>query len=258
MRLCELTTEEVADLQRRDYTLVLPTGSTEQHGPHLPLDTDIFLAEQVAFAGADGIEALVLPSLPYGYNQKEVAFAGTVSLRATTFLDMLVDLGQSLGRQGWSRLMIVNGHGWNNDILRTAVHILNESPGLIAACSSYWTLCAGSVEGQRDSPIPGGMAHACEFETSLMLHLRPQSVRLDMCVDEISYRRSRHHHHDLFRKSPVFLPEPFDRLSESGVIGTPSLASAAKGEIWFRAAARALKEFLTDFRSCYPRAGDSP
>jgi creatinine amidohydrolase len=244
----ELTTTEAERLRADDTrTVVLVTGSCEQHGPHLPMDTDTYLAERVAAAACEASGDVLLPSLPFGYNEKELAFAGTVSVPARQYLDLIVGLGESVRRGGWRRMLIVNGHGWNNDLLRVATHILNETPGFHAACCSYWSLCADEVAELRESPVPGGMAHACEFETSMMLHLRPDSVRRELIVDEIGYRRLPSTHHDLLRKSPICLPEDFAALSRTGVIGSPSLATAEKGRVWFEAAVRRLAAFLAEF-----------
>lgn len=245
----DLSTVEVAELRaERDPTVVLVTGACEQHGPHLPLDTDTYLAEQVAQAACARTGDLALPAVPFGYNEKELAFPGTVSVPAETYLNLIVGLGRSLRRAGWRRMLVVNGHGWNNDLLRVATHILAEDPDFHAACCSYWSLCVPEVRRLRESPVPGGMAHACEFETSLMLHLRPESVRTDLIQDEVSYQRLPHTHHDLLEKSAICLPEPFAQLSASGVIGAPGRATAAKGKAWYEAAVRRLAEFLLAYR----------
>ncbi|MEU4559569.1 creatininase family protein [Actinoplanes sp. NPDC023936] len=249
-----LTTTEVSEAFRdRDPTAVLVTGSCEQHGAHLPLDTDLYLAERVAAAACASTGDLVLPALPFGYNEKELGFPGTVSVPAPVYLDLLVGLGRSLRRSGWGRLVIVNGHGWNNDLVRAATHVLNEDPQFRTACCSYWSLCLPEVRELRESPTPGGMAHGCEFETSLMLHLRPESVRTELIADEISYRRLPGLHHDLLEKSPMFMPEVFGELSATGIIGSPSLATAEKGRVWFEAAAERLSSFLLGFRDAFPR-----
>jgi creatinine amidohydrolase len=247
-RLADLTTSQTADLWlERSPTAVLVTGSTEQHGAHLPLDTDTYLAERVATAACERTGDLVLPSLPYGYNEKELSFPGTVSVPAASYLELLVGLGRSLRRSGWARMLIVNGHGWNSDLIRAAAHVLNEEPGFCAASCSYWSLCAAEVDQLRESARPGGMAHACEFETSMMLHLRPDSVRLELAEDEISYAVLPGMHHDLFEKSAISMPEPFAAMSKSGVIGQPTLATAEKGQVWFEAAVSRLADFLQQF-----------
>lgn len=256
--LATLTTTDAGSLLDDDRTAVLPTGSCEQHGPHLPLDTDTYLAERVAAAACALTGDPLLPSLPYGYNEKELSFAGTVSIPAGQYLDLVVGIGRSLRRSGWRRLVIVNGHGWNNDLLRVATHVLNESGDFHAACCSYWNLCAPEVAELRESPVPGGMAHACEFETSMMLHLRPESVRGDLIKDEISYSTLPSTHHDLLVKSPIALPDDFGALSASGVIGSPSLATAEKGQRWFAAAVERLAEFLVAFREQFASTRNDP
>jgi creatinine amidohydrolase len=251
--LSDLTTSDVDRLRSAGApTAVLVTGSCEQHGAHLPMDTDTFLPQQVATAACADTGDLVLPALPYGYNEKELGFAGTVSVPARQYLDLIVGIGDSLRRSGWPRLLIVNGHGWNNDLLRVATHVLNEHTDFHSACCSYWSLCAPEIATLRESAVPGGMAHACEFETSMMLHLRPESVRMDLVADEIGYQRLPSVHHDLLQKSAICLPEDFGALSRSGVIGTPSLATAEKGKVWFESAVGRLVEFLVAFRERFP------
>jgi creatinine amidohydrolase len=258
LRVATATTEEIRTVVTdRDPTAVLVTGSCEQHGAHLPMDTDTYLAARVAGSACDITGDAVLPPLPFGYNEKELDFPGTASIPAQVYLDVVVGIGRSLRRSGWNRLLVVNGHGWNNDLVRAAVHVLNEEPDFTAACCSYWSLCLPEVREHRESPTPGGMAHACEFETSLMLHLRPESVRGGPYEDEISYRRLPGVHHDLLEKSAIFMPETFGLLSRTGVIGSPSLATAEKGKIWFEAAVQRLADFLTEFRAAFPRRAGS-
>lgn len=253
VRLGDHTTNELDERLRTEEPIaVLPTGSCEQHGPHLPLDTDTFLAESVAYETCRQTGDVLLPAVAIGYNEKELAFAGTVSVPAIPFFEGVVGIGRSLARSGWRRMVVVNGHGWNNDLVRAATHVLNEIDGFTVACCSYWTLCHPEIRALRESPTPGGMAHGCEFETSLMMHLRPGSVRMHAIVDEIKPSGIRHLHHDLLEKSPMFMPEPFGNLSTTGVIGSPSLATADKGRVWFQAAVGRLSEFLRDFRAKAP------
>lgn len=249
-----LTTDEVREaFWQQGSTAVLPVGSCEQHGPHLPLDTDAYLAQEVAREAVRRSNDLLLPTFAFGYNEKELMFPGTASLPARVFLDAIIGLGASLARSGWARLVLVNGHGWNHDLLKAAAHVLGERADFNVAVCSYWNLCLPEIEALRQSQVPGGMAHACEFETSIMLHLRPDSVRHERLQDEITYRSLPSSHHDLTSKSAISLPESFDKLSLSGVIGTPSLATAEKGRVWFEAAVGRLAEFLLDFRESFPR-----
>ncbi len=253
MKAASMTTEEISQaLSELSPTAVIPIGATEQHGPHLPLSVDHFLAQSVANSACELSGDISFPVVPYGYNEKEIMFEGTVSIKARTYINVLIDIGESLHKGGWRRVLFVNGHGWNNDIMRVATHVLNERDEFTAACCSYWALGIEEVISCRESQIPGGMAHAGEFETSLMMYLQPEGVRVEKRVDEMSCKISKHHHHDLFHKSPICMPERFDLLSKTGVIGQSSLASAEKGEAWFKKISSELSLFLSDYKNMYP------
>lgn len=185
-------------------TLLLPVGSTEQHGPHLPLDTDARVAVAVAARAADGTDLLVAPPIAYGASGEHEGFAGTVSIGHEALRLLLVELGRSAAR--WAaRLVFVNGHGGNLPTLVDAVTLL-RSEGRDAG----WFPCA-----------PGGDAHAGRTETSLMLAVDPALVRPGAAAGN---------------------PAPLDELlramrvggvaavSTNGVLGDPAGASAAEGE----------------------------
>ncbi|SEO45147.1 creatinine amidohydrolase [Amycolatopsis saalfeldensis] len=148
---------------------LLPIGSQEQHAAHLPMGTDTMLAEAVvdgALARLGGEPAVVrLPSLPFGHSPHHL-FAAAVSLSAATLSAVLADVLDSLVVSGFRRVLVVNGHGGNDEIMRLAVkqHALRADVAL-AACS-YWSLGEGGSPG-----------HAGAFETSLMLAARPELVR---------------------------------------------------------------------------------
>ncbi|MBP0457166.1 creatininase family protein [Streptomyces montanisoli] len=169
---------------------VLPIGSQEQHAAHLPLGTDTLLAQAVlarALAiladkeSADGDEAgdiVTLPALPYGHSPHHL-FAAAVSLSAATLTAVLDDILASLVTSGCRRIMVVNGHGGNDEIMRLAVKrfaLRPQSEGVTVAACSYWTV-TDTPEGtsaERPAVTPG---HAGWFETSLMLAAHPGLVR---------------------------------------------------------------------------------
>ncbi|PSK93803.1 creatinine amidohydrolase [Murinocardiopsis flavida] len=175
--LTHMTWREVRDAGRASIAL-LPIGSQEQHAAHLPMGTDTVLAEAVLDAalerlGGDGPPVVRLPALPYGHSPHHV-FAAAVSLSAPTLLAVLADVLDSLARSGFRRIMVVNGHGGNDEAMRLAVkRFALETDVALAACS-YWSVTDGGTEGERPDATPG---HAGWFETSLMLAARPESVR---------------------------------------------------------------------------------
>ncbi|MFG3293953.1 mycofactocin biosynthesis peptidyl-dipeptidase MftE [Streptomyces sp. NPDC048179] len=194
--------------------VLVPVGSTEQHGPHLPLDTDTVVACAVARRTADALAGgtqgphgppLVAPAVAFGASGEHAGFPGTVSIGHEALHAVLVELTRSLSL--WAgRILFVNGHGGNTATLDRALAQL-RAEGHDAA----WTACE----------VPGGDAHAGRTETSLLLHLAPGRVRLDAAVAGDT------------RPLAALLPELTARgvraVSPSGVLGDPAGASAEEG-----------------------------
>jgi creatinine amidohydrolase len=186
--------------------LVVPLGSVEQHGPHLPLITDTAVAGAVAEAAADRLDgAMLAPALTYGASGEHEDFPGTISIGTEALTGLLVEYGRSACR--WAgRVLIVNGHGGNLDALRAAGRVLRAEGRDVA-----WFPCA----------VPDGDAHAGRTETSLMLHVEPEWVRSD--------------HAAAGETSPIgtLLPrlraEGVRAVSPNGVLGDPAGASPGEG-----------------------------
>jgi creatinine amidohydrolase len=255
-RLALLSWSEVADLDRHRTVVLLPTAAVEQHGPHLPLDTDTYLCTRVVEEAADRAQregpVLVVPALSFGSSDHHMAFAGTLSLTAGTFLAVVGELCGNLAQHGFRRLLVVNGHGGNSALVREAVQQLANRTAVLAAAADYWVLAEDTTSRVRDSP-PGGMAHACEFETSLMLHLRPESVRRELVRREIPEPRFASERLDLTSSATVAAGWRTDELSSSGVLGAPDLANADKGEQLFEACVQGLAHLIAELRDAPPR-----
>jgi creatinine amidohydrolase len=250
-RLALLSWSEVADLDHDRTVAVLPTAAIEQHGPHLPLDTDTYLCTRVVEEAAHRAQragsVLVAPTLAFGSSGHHMAFAGTLTLTAGTFLAVVGDLCGDLAQHGFRRLLVVNGHGGNSALVREAVQQLANRAPVLAAAVDYWALAREKAGDVRDSPA-GGMAHACEFETSLMLHLRPESVRQELVRREIPEPRFASERIDLISSGTVAAGWRTDDLSSSGVLGAPDLATAAKGEQLFEACVEGLSQLIGELR----------
>lgn len=251
IRLELLTHPEVAGLDRGETVVVVPTGSIEQHGPHLPLDTDTFLVTQVAAAAArraqDSGPVLVTPTACLGSSEHHMAFPGTLTLSPATFTQAVKELCRSLLRHGFRRLLVVNGHGGNSALLAGLVQELGFEEEVHLAFLNYWEAAREAVEEVRESP-PGGMGHACEFETSLVLHLRPDSVRTDLIKREIAEPRYASERLDLFLGGPLIAHWKTHELSTSGVMGAPDLASAEKGRRLFEACVAGVAQAIEELR----------
>lgn len=189
----------------RDGIVLVPVGSTEQHGPHLPLDTDTRIARAVAGELAQLLGARVAPAVPYGASGEHQAFPGTISIGTEALTAVLVELGRSLTE--WAaQVIFVNGHGGNLDALGAAGRFLRG-------------------EGRRVSWVPcvtrGGDLHAGRSETSLMLHLDPTRVRLSLA--EAGHTGS------LTELLPRLRAGGVASVSANGVLGDPAGASASEG-----------------------------
>jgi creatinine amidohydrolase len=171
---------EIAELITRDPVAVLPVGAVEQHGPHLPLGVDAMLCTEVAHRAvarviAGGAPAVLLPTVWSGYSPHHMEFAGTLTISTETFQRLVIDLVRSINHHGVRRILVLNGHGGNAHHLRGAVQTLRFEHGIEAVTASYWDLGHTSIAAWRKSPY-GGINHACEMETSLMLAARPWST----------------------------------------------------------------------------------
>ncbi len=180
IRWQKLRRDQIPSLAAAGAVPLLPIGSIEQHGPHLPLDTDTNAANAVCERAAAHLAesadppAVVLPPIWWGLSPYWLPFAGTLTLRPETILALVADLGVSVARPGFRRLVIVNGHGGNEGIAGVAATLLADH-GLRAAALSYWSLIPDELaaNSQHDG---GGIGHAGEVETAIARHLQPDLV----------------------------------------------------------------------------------
>jgi len=253
LRWEENTSPTLAAAVARDPVVILPVGSIEQHGNHLPVGCDANSAEAVALRAAEGFldverPVLVLPALWYGYSPHHMAFAGTVTLRSETFLAVVQDVLDSVLSQGVRRVVILNGHGGNVSSLDVVASRLGQAwhgKARIVAVT-YFQLAAARQDEFRESTM-GGMGHACEFETSVQLALHPDQVDMSTAVPCYPRPPSPRQSTDLFGSSVVRGYHDFKDLSPTGTLGDPSLASREKGEMILGICVEELRTFLAEF-----------
>ncbi|MQY25500.1 creatininase family protein [Nocardia aurantia] len=223
-RFADLTTAEVPRALSRDSVLVLPTGALEPHGPHLPLRTDLLIAERTAAAAVDraaaaGQDVWLLPALGYTKSDEHAHFPGALWLRADTLMRTVVDIGRSIAATPARRLLFVNCHGGNSALLEVALRELRRRFDL-------QTFLYGGPA--RPGPTEEGFGiHAGWAETSVMLHLAPELVDMAEARSAVPHAIAGHKHVG-FGKSVRFgwLADDF---AESGVIGDPTGATAEIG-----------------------------
>jgi len=256
----DLTWEEVRQAVAEKMVVLLPVGSTEQHGPHLPIKVDWLCAAEVCRMAAERVRgnALVMPTVYYGFQEHTLDFPGTISVRDEHFVNYVYDVCRSLAHHGFEKLILVNGHGSNVVFLDAVMRRVNNyHPKTLCALLSWWDMVfrvgarKDEMVGLRESEFPGGMSHACELETSALLHLEPGLVKMEKAVKEITPRTSEYTYSDIMVgawTSPVVTVGFTSRGSKTGVFGDPTVASAEKGRKWLEVASENLARFILEWR----------
>jgi len=248
MILQKMKWTEVKEKIEKGSIAILPIGSTEEHGPHLPIDTDIAIPYYVAVKATEVTDDIVLPPINYGYNEKDLMFAGTLSAKPESFISYVFDVCDSASRSGFKKILLFNGHGYNEFLVHTVCNIVNERTESVCASTAYWRLIEDVISELRESKFPGGMAHAGEFETSIQLFLDAQNTEINKAIDEISFKETKYTWMDIIKDPPVYLRAGFDKYTKSGVVGNAKLATKEKGQILIGEAVERLIEFLRLFK----------
>ncbi|RWC50528.1 MAG: creatininase [Mesorhizobium sp.] len=234
IRLAEMTWLEFDQRVKDDNPIIfVPIGSTEQHGPHLPLSTDVILPEGIALLVAPELGGIVAPPISYGYKSQPKTgggnhFPGTISLNAATLVALLRDLVNEFARHGARRIVLFDGHMENQWFITEAADLALTDQrregvnDLIVVKLPYWEFISKATEAVLfpDGLISWALEHAAVMETSVMLHLRPDLVRVDKIPD------------DKPAEFPPFDVYPFDLrpIPPHGVLSSAAGASVEKGK----------------------------
>jgi creatinine amidohydrolase len=240
----KLRADELRDQARRNAIVILPVASLEQHGPHLPVEVDSILGETVAARTAEKVLArgqpvLVLPVLWTGLSEHHMSFGGTVTLDNAAFTGLIEGVVRSVMRHGFRRIVLLNAHGGNENALRTIADDLTPKLGVPIIQFTYWYAAAVAIAKILETQ--GGLSHACEAETSMMMAVRPELV----ATDRIPLAKS-NTTPDLSAivGGGVYMWRSVGSRSSSGVLGNPEAATPAKGEALFDAISTALADKL--------------
>jgi creatinine amidohydrolase len=227
MKFDEMTSPELATIDREQTVVMIPIAAVEQHGPHLPTGTDTIICTAVAFEAEKQLaeRVLLVPTVWLGASAHHLRLGSTLSSDLQTYVSTLCDIGESLLDDGYLRLLFINGHGGNVDPMRVALRQLQHSyPDALLAAGSYWSLADDlireTLEGEHKY-----VGHACEFETSMILHLRPELVAQESVADAGKLVAD--------NIDGLFLSRDMRHRTEQGCTGRPDLASAEKGRILF-------------------------
>ncbi len=225
LHLDRLTWAEIKEeIQNGRETVVVPFGSTEQHGRHLPLGTDAVLGDEIGWGLADRLGAFLAPTVRFGCSKHHLTFSGTISVGEETFRRIVSDVVDSLSGHGFQRIVLLPTHGGNFKPLAEAVANISPTKGVrISAFTDLAGLVSVAIESSRAFGVAAAEsgAHSGEWETSLMLALRPEQVKMDRAdvgfVGELSEIMSK-----------VF--DGIQNLDQNGVLGDPRPATAEAGK----------------------------
>jgi creatinine amidohydrolase len=238
------------EVVKQQPVVVLPVGSVEDHGPHLPLDVDNFLIGSICEEAARRLDGkmLLLPPIPYGFEEHHMDFPGTIDIAMEHLLHFVSDVTRSVARHGFRRILLADGHGSNMPILDLVARRTVLDTEALCAVFIWPSLAQQTIERLRESEKPGGMAHACELETSVYLYLDASRVQMEKARKEIGLPSSRFLWMDLMTSSPVVMMDHWSRFSKSGIVGDPTLATKEKGQKIFEAVVEGLVELVKDFQ----------
>jgi creatinine amidohydrolase len=248
----EFTWPEIRDAVAQNRVAVLPVGTVEQHGPHLPLVTDVLTASEMSRRAVERLpgKAVLLPPVYYSFNEHHLDFPGTIAVEGQTIVNYVTDIGRSLAHHGFSKILLVNGHGSNVPFLDVAARNITNRTEAICAMVSWWSLIPRALFDElRESEFPGGMAHGCELETSVLLYLRGDLVQFEKAQKDISFQPTEFFYWDLQAPAPVQFQEWFSRYSRTGTVGDPTKATAEKGRRFIEAVVDRMVALIEDFRA---------
>lgn len=232
------TLPEVRAFAARCPFAIVPVGSTEQHGPHLPLNTDTLIAERLAFEIARRSVGLVLPAMPIGYAWVWRDIPGTVTLRFETYMRFVRDVAESLERWDIRAVFFISGHGSNPQPIKHAVReLIHDQLDMKVLFDVYAGI--DQMLAEADSKPWHSHIHAEEIETSMMLDIAPQLVRMELAAADYPPIPAD------YGKSEMSM----GNLLQSGVFGDPRSATAAKGARWIELAAERSAGLWLEFLS---------
>jgi creatinine amidohydrolase len=240
-----------------DKVVVVPLGSMEQHGHHLPLLTDTMGCIEIARRAEIelGEAALFTPMLWVGASDHHLRFPGTISLHNATYTQMISDILESLIGSGFRRIVLLNAHGGNAGPGSAALYEVEmrhrEEKDLWLAMATWFSLAAPQI-AEIEILQQKFVTHACELETSMILFLRPDLVRLEAARGAHTPFPSQFYCPDSSRPSRVAVQRPFEFKSETGALGHPELGTAGKGEAMLQAGVDQVVAFVREMASWPP------
>lgn len=236
MKFQEMTAFEINDIDREKVLVILPIAAVEQHGPHMPTGTDNFLCTGLAEALEQSMpdKVLLAPTQWLGASAHHLRIGATLDSSLEVYIETLMGMARSVLNDGFRRILLLNGHGGNIDPMRVALRrIQNEYVDRLLTAACYWDVADELIKQSLDGAHKF-VGHACEFETSMLMHLRPELVKLELVKDAGELITD--------NLGGVYISRDLRQRTAEGCTGRPDLASAEKGRMLFAGILEALVE----------------
>lgn len=242
-RLYKLTRPEVEEYLTENDTVLIPVGSTEQHGNHMAVDTDAFTAQEISLRVAQKTGVLVAPVISYGYSPHHMNFAGSVTLTFRTFVNVLKEVCGSLLHHGFKKIVIMNAHDGNTNAIKLALKEIEMETGVrVYSVMVYPSENGFGAEGTKALTQKGG-GHACESETSVGLELGHRIL-----MDRAEKWKPEYSSIPDSDRGKVAAAYMFDEHTSIGNLGDPTTATKAKGKVLVDSVVKDLAEFIEDVK----------
>jgi creatinine amidohydrolase len=243
-RLYKLTRPEVEEYLKGNEVILLPVGSTEQHGKHMAIDTDAYTAQEISLRVAEKTGVLVAPTVSYGYSPHHMNFKGSVTLTFQTLVNVLKEVCENLIHHGFNKIVVMNAHGGNTNPIRQALKEIQDETGKrVYSVMVYPSPDGFGAEGTRVIEQEGG-GHACELETSVGLYLGHRIL-----MEKAEKWTLGHTSIDPKYKGKVSAAYMFDENTSIGSLGDPTLATKEKGKILVDSVVKDLAEFMEGLKA---------
>ena len=246
----QLTSPQIDRLDRR-IPVILPMAATEQHGPHLPLATDRLIGEHFCreLSGRMPEGVLILPSMAVGCSDHHMEFSGSLSVRHETFVHHAADILSSVIAHRFTRLVILNSHGGNQGVGQVVMESVGfHKPDVKIMLATWWKVTADELLALNETG-PGGIGHAGEFETSLIMLIAPGLVDERAIQSRANLATFSWAEGDLIRGGSAAVYRRMKQMTSNGAFGDPTAASAEKGRAITDLVVDALAAMMTDFRN---------
>jgi creatinine amidohydrolase len=256
-RYDRLTWPEVKEIVslKPQPVIAIPFGTVEDHGLHLPLSTDKDILYSILEEAAKQSEGdlLITPTIPFGLDEHHMDFPGAIAIDIETCLAYVSQAAISIARHGFTHIFIVNGHGSNHPIADLAARKCVLSTGAVCAATTVNAainpaLIQDVLEEHRKGG-PGSIGHAGEYETSMMLHILPEYVKMDKAQRDIAQLKLKYFNWDYPEPSMYSWQDYWSRMSIEGVCGDATVATKAYGESLFEATVARFVELVREFRT---------